>query len=185
MCVDEMVLDGNLETARLLYQAVPFLRFFKQYGVQGLEKRQTALSKAADTVNGVEEVQGMLDTLKADVGNSCKCLALFQTGAPLKPQPPPKAGQSYEEALVQPFKDITVKRLNTMGQDSRLHVEIRRLCAPNDKPPYMCILIAPASRYIFHSFPLEETNADKVFVHVLEGIVMAVVTEGMGMIDEV
>lgn len=60
-----------------------------------------------------------------------------------------------------------------------------RLCAPNDKPPYLCVLIAPASRYIFHSFPLEETDADKAFVHVLEGIVMAVVTEGMGMIDEV
>lgn len=60
-----------------------------------------------------------------------------------------------------------------------------RLCAPNDKPPYLCILIAPASRYIFHSFPIEETEADKAFMHVLEGIVMAVVTEGMGMIDEV
>lgn len=60
-----------------------------------------------------------------------------------------------------------------------------RLCAPNDKPPYMCILMAPASRYIFHSFPIEETEADKAFMHVLEGIVMAVVTEGMGMIEEV
>lgn len=62
---------------------------------------------------------------------------------------------------------------------------LSRLCAPNDKPPYLCILIAPASRYIFHSFPVEEINADKAFVHILEGIVMAVVTEGMGMIDEV
>lgn len=61
----------------------------------------------------------------------------------------------------------------------------RRLCPPNDKPPYMCVVIAPASRYVFHSFPIEETNTDKAFVHVLEGIVMAVVTEGMGMIDEV
>ena len=62
---------------------------------------------------------------------------------------------------------------------------VHRLCAPNDKPPYLCILMAPASRYIFHSFPIEETEADKAFMHVLEGIVMAVVTEGMGMIDEV
>lgn len=45
--------------------------------------------------------------------------------------------------------------------------------------------MAPSSRYIFHSFPIEETDADKAFMHVLEGIVMAVVTEGMGMIDEV
>lgn len=60
-----------------------------------------------------------------------------------------------------------------------------RLCAPNNKPPYLCIVIAPASRYIFHSFPLEETDAVKAFMHVLEGIVMAVLTEGMGMIDEV
>ena len=61
----------------------------------------------------------------------------------------------------------------------------RRLCAPNDHAPYLCVLIAPASRYIFHSFPVEETQADLAFMHVLEGIVMAVVTEGMGMIDEV
>ena len=49
----------------------------------------------------------------------------------------------------------------------------------------MCVLIAPASRYIFHSLPIEETTADLAFLHVLEAIVMAVVTEGMGMIDEV
>eukprot|EP00904_Undaria_pinnatifida_P003468 jgi/Undpi1/13121/HiC_scaffold_8.g02783.m1 len=183
LAVDELLLNGNLENARLLYQPVPFLKFFKQYGVKGLETRQGALAKAAEAVNGVAEVKGMLDTLKMEVGNSCKCLNLFIDGKPLNPQPVDQ-GLSYVESLVAPLWKIPVKRLNAMGQDSRLHVEIRRLCAPNDKPPYMCVLIAPASRYIFHSLPIEETTADLAFLHVLEAIVMAVVTEGMGMIDE-
>lgn len=80
------------------------------------------------------------------------------------------------------------KRTETEPNQPKSDLNFRilaRLPAPHDKPPYLCILIAPASRYVFHSFPIEETQADKAFMHVLEGIVMGVVTEGMGMIEEV
>eukprot|EP00752_Nemacystus_decipiens_P006694 g6018.t1 len=184
LAVDELLLNGNLENARLLYQPVPFLKFFKEHGVEGMDSRRADLEKAAEQVNAVETEEGMLAALTAGVGSSCKCLTLFTAGVPLDPQEEQPEGLTYAESLVAPFLKIPVKKTNATGQDSRLHVEIRRLCPPNDKPPYMCILIAPASRYVFHSFPIEETEADKAFMHVLEGIVMAVVTEGMGMIEE-
>ncbi|CAN0203414.1 unnamed protein product [Pylaiella littoralis] len=126
----------------------------------------------------------MLAALTAEVGSKCKCLTLFTPGTPLKPQEEERQDQTYAQTLAAPFLKIPVKKTNSMGQDSRLHIEIRRLCAPNDKPPYICILMAPSSRYVYHSFPIEETAADKAFMHVLEAIVMAVITEGMGMIDE-
>ncbi|CAM9798684.1 unnamed protein product, partial [Ectocarpus sp. 4 AP-2014] len=165
-------------------QPVPFLKFFKEHGVAGIDSRRADLDKATEEVNAVATEAGMLEALTKAVGSKCKCLTLFTPGNPLKPQEEEPEGLTYAESLAAPFLKIPVKKTNATGQDSRLHVEIRRLPAPHDKAPYLCILIAPASRYVFHSFPIEETQADKAFMHVLEGIVMGVVTEGMGMIEE-
>lgn len=184
LAVDELLLNANLDTARMLFQPVPFLKFFKAHGVEGVDSRRADLEKAAEKVNETATEQGMLRALKEQIGGECKCLTQFKEGQPLKPPEEDMEDLTYEQSVAAPFLKIPVKKVNALGQDSRLHIEIRRLCAPNDKPPYLCILIAPASRYIFHSFPVEEINADKAFVHILEGIVMAVVTEGMGMIDE-
>ncbi|CAN0043329.1 unnamed protein product [Ascophyllum nodosum] len=183
LAVEEMLLN-NLENARLMYQSVPFLKFFAEHGVEGIKSRSADLERATESVNAVADEQGMLATLRKEVGTACKCLTLEDWERPSKQEEEPE-GLTYAECLAAPFVKIPAKKYNALNQDSRLHVEIRsRLCPPNDKRPYICIIIAPSSRYIFHSFPVEETKADEAFMHVLEGIVMAVVTEGMGMVDE-
>ena len=65
-------------------------------------------------MNGVAEVKGMLDTLKMEVGNSCKCLNLFIDGKPLNPQPVDQ-GLSYVVSIFSFFSNVSAEEFDQLS----------------------------------------------------------------------
>lgn len=67
------------------------------------------LDKAALAVNAIDDEDGLLAALRADVGAGCKCLSLFSKGHPLNPHEEEPKGLTYAVRAVEELLSDTIR----------------------------------------------------------------------------